>query len=269
MWCTSCQQDVPIVAHAASQRMVCSRCQRPLAKGPPAHAARICDEGIALDETAAAVAAAAPPFRGDDWSSRRRVRNIGRELRRPAFAATNKSTSLPDAGRRFDPPHNLFDQTEQFTAPSAARITPQSTTSGRPRSRRTESGQMIAWLIVGAGTLGLAAGIGLIAGSLGTGQMIYWNLALGLALGGQGTLIFGLVLAVSRLWRSTRHAGQRLQEVQARLAQLQHSADALTGMRSGGAAAFYADLVRGASPQMLIANLKGQVDQLSVRLGRS
>jgi hypothetical protein len=37
-------------------------------------------------------------------------------------------------------------------------------------------------------------------------------------------------------------------------------------MRTGGAPAFYAELVRGASPQMLLTNLKGQLDQLATRL---
>jgi hypothetical protein len=215
--------------------MVCSRCQRPLPTRQLDHAARICDDGLALDEPTAAVAAALPPLCGQDWSSRQRMRHLGRELRRPTFAATTRSNPLPDARYRFDPPHNLFDQVEQMTAPGVAPILPQPATSGLLRSHRTESRQIIAWLIVVAGTLGLASGIGLIAWSLSTAQMNYWNLALGLTLGGQGTLILGLVLAVTRLWRSTRHAGQRLQDVHARLAQLQHTADALTAMRSGGA----------------------------------
>ena len=90
----------------------------------------------------------------------------------------------------------------------------------------------------------------------------------GLTLGGQGTLIFGLVLVVSRLWRNSRYACGKLQDVHAGSAQLQHTADALTATRSGGAPAFYADLVRGASPQMLLANLKGQLDQLATRVGQ-
>jgi hypothetical protein len=58
-----------------------------------------------------------------------------------------------------------------------------------------------------------------------------------------------------------------LQDVQSRLIQLQTTADSLVTMRSGGAPAFYADLVRGASPQVLLANLKGQLDQLATRIG--
>jgi hypothetical protein len=58
-----------------------------------------------------------------------------------------------------------------------------------------------------------------------------------------------------------------LQDVHAGLNQLQQTADVLATMRSGGAPNFYADLLRGASPQVLLANLKGQVDQLAARVG--
>jgi hypothetical protein len=122
-------------------------------------------------------------------------------------------------------------------------------------------------LVVAAGTIALVAGVGLIGWCLSTNLMIYWDLALGLALGGQGGLILGLVLVVSRLWRNSRHAVSKLHEVHARLGQLQHTADALAATRPGGAPAFYADLVRGASPQMLLSNLKGQLDQLASQLG--
>ncbi len=127
---------------------------------------------------------------------------------------------------------------------------------------------MVAWLIVLVGSLALAAGVGLIAWSLSAKQMLYWNLALGLALGGQGTLILGLVLVVSRLWRHSRYAAGKLQDVHVRLGQLQQTAEVLKTMRAGGGApAFYAELARGASPHMLLTNLKGQLDQLATRLG--
>lgn len=254
------------MANAASGRMACSRCQQPVAGKEPAHAARVCDEGIALDEPAAASVAAAMPFRGEDWLSRQRVRNLGRELRRPTLAGSDPPNRVRQRTHRFDPPHNLFDEIEQLTAPIVAPISPSPTTAALRRSRRTEGRQVVAWLVVVAGALGLMAGIGLIAWSLAVKQMFYWDLALGLTLGGQGMLILGLVLVVSRLWRSSRHAAGKLQDVHARLGQLQHTTDALTAMRSGGAPAFYADLVRGASPQVLLANLKGQVDQLATRL---
>jgi hypothetical protein len=266
MWCSTCHQDVPGVAHDVTRRMVCARCQRPLRTKKPPHAAAICDEGLALDEPAAATAAATLP-RVDDWSVRERLRYLDRELRRPNVAAATASNPFPQGPRRFDPPQLNFEDLAQAAVASFTPPSDYATRRAAARQRQAKGGQIFAWLIVLAGILILASGIGLVVWSLSTTQMLFWNLALGLALGGQGLLIFGLVLVVSRLWRNSRHASGKLQDVHARLGQLQQTADTLTAMRSGGAPAFYADLVRGASPQVMLANLKGQIDQLTTRIG--
>lgn len=266
MWCSTCHQDVPGIANPATGRLVCSRCQRPLTDAKKV-AAAICDVGIALDETEIIAPAPVPPIRTDDWAARRHARELDRKLR-PALHTHAATGFTPHTTRRFDPPQNLFDHLEHVTTPAvSAPRQPTPATALRPRSHA--GGQVFAWLVVFTSMIVLATGIGLIGWSLSSNQMMYWNLGTGLALGGQGGLIFGLVLVVSRLWRNSRYATHRLQEVHARLGELQHTADALTAMRSGGAPTFYADLVRGASPQMLLANLKGQLDQLATRLGRN
>jgi hypothetical protein len=168
---------------------------------------------------------------------------------------------------RFDPPHDLFAQLENATAPGMATAPSLPTTSAFLVSRRSEGSQVVAWLTVIVGLLVLGCGVGLISWSLSHNQMRYWNHALGLAIAGQGVLILGLVLVISRLWRSTRYAATKLQDVHSRLGQLQQASEALAATRPGGAPAFYADLVRGASPHVLLANLKGQVDQLATRVG--
>jgi hypothetical protein len=229
------------------------------------HAAAICDEGLALDDPAAAAVAAAPP-RADDWQAQQRARRLERELRRSTIEIPAARPPSLQGPRRFDPPKQLFDSI-QSSAPSMAPVMPPLAVSAYPETRRTQGGQIIAWLIVVAGTLTLTAGIGLVAWSLAARQMLYWNLAMGLTLGGQGTLIFGLVLVLSRLWRNSRYTSGKLQDVHARLGQLQQTADVLAAMRAGGAPTFYTDLMRGASPQVLLANLKGQVDQLATRVG--
>ena len=266
MWCSNCQQDMPSVAHPATGRMVCTRCQRTMRTRKPDHSTQFCDGGIALDDPVASAAAATLP-RIDDWPTRQSVHHLGRELRRPTSLATGTPQTVQQGRWHFDPPHNLVDSIERSAPASFPPVAPEVTTRALSKSRRTEITQLTAWLIVLAGTLVLAAGIGLVAWSLSATQVVYWNLALGLTLGGQGTLIFGLVLIVSRLWRNSRHATLKLNDVHARLGQLQHTADALTATRNGGAPAFYAELVRGASPQVLLANLKGQLDQLATRIG--
>jgi hypothetical protein len=267
MWCRKCQQDVPGVAHAASGRIVCARCQQTVRRKRPVARARICDDGLALDEQPAAAVTAAAPFRPDDWQGRQRMRSLVRELRRPATTAIKTSASTFGDRRRFEPPQESFGQIDRRTIGSATVASPLPAAIAAAQARRTEASQIVAWLIVIVGAIALAGGIGLIAWSLSTRQMLYWNLALGLALGGQGTLILGLVLVASRLWRHSRFAAGKLQEVHSQLGELQQTAEILTTMRSGGAPAFYADLVRGASPHVLLTNLKGQLDQLATRLG--
>ncbi len=212
--------------------------------------------------------AAAPLRKDDDWSADQRVRNLARELKRPTTTFRKPGDGLFPDHRRFEPPHDLFspqDLAANVALPAAA---PPIAASASLHPHRTESSQVMAWVIVTAGSLTLAAGLGLMGWSLAAKQLQFWNIALGLAIGGQGTLILGLVLAVSRLWRHSRYSAGKLQDVQNRLGQLQQTAEVLTTMRAGGSApTFYADLARGASPHMMLTNLKGQLDQLATRLG--
>jgi hypothetical protein len=226
----------------------------------------ICDDGIALDDPVAAEAAAKPP-RFDGWPSAQQVRQLSRELRRSSIATPTASSPFPPIGRRLDPPQHLASELPLTTAPVVAPAISHVATSGALKPRRSRAGQIFAWLVVAAGFVVLAGGLSLIAWSLINERFVYWNLAIGLTLGGQGTLIFGLVLVVMQLWRNSRYATGKLHEVHARLGQVQQTADVLATMRSGGAPAFYTDLVRGASPQVLLANLKGQLDQLAARVG--
>jgi hypothetical protein len=269
MWCSNCQQDTPGVANPTSGRIVCSRCQQPVQKRKSAYAARISDEGLALDDptTAAAKATAstAAPFRTDDWAARQRVRTAVRELRRPNPTAANPTIAADR--RRFDPPLDLFSQLDQATTPTIATAASQSFAPELASRQTSNGGQVIAWIVVIFGLLGLVGGIGLIAWSLSSAQMLYWNYAIGLAMASQGMLIFGLVLVISRLWRSSRQSATKLHEVHARLGQLQQTSETIAATRSAGAPAFYADLVRSASPHVMLANLKGQVDQLATRVG--
>jgi hypothetical protein len=268
MWCSTCHQDTPGVAHAATGRIVCSRCQQPLRSRKASAAAQICDEGIALDEQAAPVATAAEIFRKDDWPAQQRVRSLARELKRPNIAAKTSSEKAPLSRHRFEPPEDFFGQFPPTPLPSLTPAALQSSSNSALQAKNSESSQIVAWLIVIAGVFSLASGLGLITWSISTKTMTHWNLGFGLAVGGQGTLILGLALVVSRLWRHSRYAAMKLQEVHSRLGQLQQTAEVLTTMRTGGGApAFYAELARGASPHMLLTNLKGQLDQLATRIG--
>lgn len=226
----------------------------------PAYTTRVSDEGIELDEPkelAEEPPKTSPPAAaGIGAAARSRGRGSVAKGRLPAHSS---------AARRFDPPQFTFDDIKLATAPDRRPVVQQEPLATGSLARGREGGQLVAWLTVVFGVMVSLAGLGLLGWSIAEGRPHIWNLALGLTLGGQGALIFGLVLVVARLWRSSRHAIGRLQAVNAQLAQLQQTAEELAAQR-GGAASFYADLARSTSPQMMLANLRGQLDQLSTRL---
>lgn len=254
MWCNTCQQDVPALSRTGSTKLACSRCHATL---PPPHAVGISEAGIALDDAAALeVVDKLPPLLADDWQLRRRTRDLGRKLR-------HEPASLR---RRVDSPQNMFADLAAQTASPIVDPGSYLRPSSAAAAPRPESGQFAAWFVTFFGLTSLAAGLALVSWSIAHGGSEYWNHALGLTLAGQGLLIFGLILVVTRLWRNSRYATGKLQEVHVELGQLQRTADAISAMRTGGSPAFYGELVRGASPQMLLTNLKGQLDQLAARL---
>ena len=226
MWCSTCHQDVPGVAHAASGRIVCSRCQQPMRSKKPAHAARICDEGIELDEPPAAAVAAAPrrfaPTTGPPGSAR-----AARPRAATADTAASQRRPAPFRAITGGSIRRKICSANSSTTIARRRRTHRRRSQPRTQSRahRSEPDRRLAHRAVRHRSRWPAASAS-SPGRYPTQQMLYWNLALGLTLGGQGTLILGLVLVVSRLWRNSRYAAGKLQEVHARLGQLQHTADA-------------------------------------------
>lgn len=266
MWCSTCQQDVPAIGQPASGKLHCPRCNKVLR---PPHAVKLCDDGIELDhEPAITVVRDSPPLVADDWQLRRRSRELGRKLRiEPGTPRTiSHAQSELRAADHANQTSGVFQEFEKLTASPIVEPASHSEPRRSP-SPQPEGGQFLAWFVTLGGIVALAGGIGSLAWIIAHDAGIWWNHALALTLAGQGLLILGLALVVTRLWRNSRHASGKLQAVHADLAQLQRTADAISAMRAGGAPAFYADLVRGASPQMLLTNLKGQIDQLSSRLG--
>jgi hypothetical protein len=259
MWCSNCQQDVPAIGGSGTTKLACSRCH---ATVRPPHAVGISEAGIALDDAVALeLVDSQPPLMADDWQLRRRTRELGRKLRHDTTGTQRRVDTQQNS------PQNLFAELAEKTASPIIDLDSYAKPTHSTKLPHSGFGQFVAWLVTLIGFIALASGLGMIGWSIAHGGSEFWDHALALTLAGQGLLIFGLVLVVTRLWRNSRYASGQLQEVHTELGQLQRTAEALTAMRSGGSPAFYAELVRGASPQMLLTNLKGQLDQLATRLG--
>jgi hypothetical protein len=125
---------------------------------------------------------------------------------------------------------------------------------------------MLAWCFLAAGVMGLSCGGVLTGWSLLSAKPHLWNIGLPILLGGQAGLLIGLVLQLQRMWQNSKAAAHRMAHVDERLDELRHTTELLAGAQSAPSTRFYAHLAQAASPRLLMADLKGQLDLLAARI---
>jgi hypothetical protein len=123
----------------------------------------------------------------------------------------------------------------------------------------------LTWLSLSAGTAAFVCGGVLLGWSIVTGRQELWTIGTPVALGGQVALLIGLVLQLDRLWHDSRHAAAKLDTVDEQLQKVR-TATSLLGTTVGPSSSFYAHLAGGAGPQLLLSDLKGQLDLLALRM---
>lgn len=243
MWCQHCGQDVPAVSAAAGVPAACPRCQHTAEAESELHA-----ESVGVEPT-------------DEWRTEQRMRAIGRSLRTPLTIARS-----PNDDRSMlwvDMPAALH-----APKPETSDAQRHAERSRQVRVQRTSERRMqvVAWFALVFG-LGLAVGgVGLMGMGMFGEHSVFWRWGVGVTLAGQAILIAGLVKALMSLWGSSRAASRRIAEMQRELAEVGRTAEAIIAQRPGGSSGFYGELARGASPALLLANLKGQIDHLATRL---
>ena len=77
----------------------------------------------------------------------------------------------------------------------------------------------------------------------------------------------GLVLELDRIWRNSHWASDRLETVDEQLHDLK-AATSLLGTSHGPSGPFYAHWAGGAGAEILLGDLKGQLDLLAEKLAR-
>ena len=106
----------------------------------------------------------------------------------------------------------------------------------------------------------------LLAWSWVAGRHELWQLGMPIAIVGQAALLLGLILQLERVWQNSRYAAGRLEHVDEQLNQLKRATTMLSVSHSSASNAFYAHMSEGASPQLLLADLKSQLDLLATRM---
>lgn len=268
MWCRHCGQDVPSLPTAERGELACGRCGNSVSQ--PRRAAKQLAaaslHGIELNGPArregARAASSTPsgdPFPVDEpWELGQEVRRLRAHFPAPAAPSPMQASApLGDELAGLGGASLL-----QMAWPPAA----QPPRIGGPLRVRP-----LVWFsrlasVVGLATLGVGGGL-LVASSM-FGQAGLWRPGLLALAAGHLALLVGLLLWLGQIGTRSREAVERLTHLDHRLRDLHHSTQLLGTTRGSASQAFYSHLAEGASPNLLLADLKGQLDLLAVRLSQ-
>lgn len=248
MWCKNCRQDVPAVAAGDRRAVRCARCGGALRQPEPAavtvHTAGLDGAGEAdFDTDDQEPSRLEPDSELDDWALDVELQRLQRLVAAATPAASSQSPTAPPA----------------FPIPSQVSLA-----VSRLAPRRRAS--VLIWALLGVGIMAFVCGAILLAWSLIAGRAELWTLGMPVCLAGQLGLLLGLVFQLTRLWDDNRQTADQLASVDQRLDDLKQTAAMLTTGNGTPGQSFYAHMAGGASPQMLVADLKGQLDLLAVQM---
>jgi hypothetical protein len=206
-------------------------------------------------EPAAAQTTDSPHY--DRWESEERLRHIGRVLH-PHIRSSAKGRTPRRHKARIHAPHTSapgWHHNDKRRVPAKKRKGP------------GDSGtNLTVWAAISLGVMLLACGGILLGWSVLGHRDDLWGLGMPIAVAGQVVLLFGLVLQLDRLWHHHRDAAAKLADVDRKLHDLRSTTALLGTTHSAPGAAFYSHMAGGASPQLLLADLKGQLDLLAMQM---
>jgi hypothetical protein len=93
-----------------------------------------------------------------------------------------------------------------------------------------------------------------------------WTFGVPIALGGQLALLLGFLLRLDLLGDANRRTVDQLDTVDQRLDDLKRAAAVVSATQNGPSQAFFSHMANGANPQLMLADLKGQIDLLAVQM---
>ena len=259
-----CQQDVPAIALAASDTgetdFCCARCNQLFDTDMTKLNEAYTPELAMADGYTTTEASMLPPVDLDSWDFDLESVHAERLL---ATSTSSRATNT----QVTNPAHDMAADWHLggMLAPVAAATATQAS-SHHPNTKPRTS--LIGWLLILCGVTAFVCGGVLMGMSLAQGRGELWRMGLPLAIVGQGGLLVGLVFQLERVWQSHRRASARLHEVDEHVADLQTTTDLLGTTHSGPSQAFYHHMAGGANTEMMLADLKGQMDMLAVQMVR-
>jgi hypothetical protein len=137
----------------------------------------------------------------------------------------------------------------------------------RRRERRGGSSSFAKALLT-AGAAAFAFGAVLLVWSFAQDRLDLWGLGVPGVVAGQAMMLLGFALQLETVWYNSRFAVRKLQHVDTQLDRLERTTTLMCTTHGSASQAFYAHMADQASPHLLVADLKGQVDMLARSMTR-
>ncbi|MBN1589960.1 MAG: hypothetical protein JW888_10630 [Pirellulales bacterium] len=255
------------MASPDSGRLCCLRCGKPIGQDL---AARLqsdsAPDGDAQNEHGledvkpATDSSRRRPSGYDGWALDEDLKHIGRLLGGSRRSGTQPGSDAKLVERRFDAAHGTVAG-YHYDGRSAK------TASGNAHLGASVVG-MIAWTMLTLGLMASACGGVLLGWSVVVRRDDLWTVGLPITVAGLLVLVVALVLQLDRLSGDNRQTAARLDQFGNRLLQLRRDATMSASHAHLAGGAFYAHLADGASPQLLLTDLKSQLEVLTQKLGQ-
>ena len=249
----------------------CARCGQPLALISQVSAAAAAAESVSPSEDntkkagIASTAAQQPPIY-DGWKIDEQLRHFRRVLGPVPSPREKFDEPAPQTKFRLDTAHGVLASPTKRTRRSSKK-TSRVAVAAKKHATDDRPTAVLAWTTLSLGTAGFVCGLTLMGWSMNTGRQDLWALGVPILLAGQIALVLGMVLQLDRIWHDSRRAAARMETVDEQLHDLK-TATSLLGTTHGPSSAFYAHWAGGAGPEILLGDLKSQLDLLAVKLSK-
>jgi hypothetical protein len=216
-----------------------------------------------------------PPF-FDAWEVDEQLRHIERMLRivQSRCMSTESRPSAEINPREAIEQHDALRHDAFHAGPPAwhqplaeERRKAKSNASSK-HNRRPILSRLVTWSILLLGTGSFVCGGALLGWSTYSGRTELWNLGLPIAAVGQVALLVGLVLQIEALWHDNHKAVAKLNHVDEKLLALRNATTLLDASHGPVSSTFYSHLAGGANSQLLLSDLKSQIDLLAMKIAQ-
>lgn len=203
-----------------------------------------------------------PPLLYDSWEFDEQLRHVERVLAGRKKSVEGEKSARRRETIRIDSPHIGPAGRHQ---PIKRKLPARRVAASRPSEGVLP---LLSWTALSLGIMALVCGGILLGWSAVSGRQDLWSIGMPIVLGGQVGLLVGLVLQLDRLWNDTRSTVVKLDHVDDQLRDLKTTTTMLGSGQESGGRAFYSHMVEGAGPQLLLSDLKSQLDLLALKISQ-